>query len=126
MEKIDDATWDWVVGTNLYGVIHGIQAFVPRIRAHGEEGHIVNTASMAGLQVGNRQTGAYAATKFAVVALSEALAKDLQDTNIGVSVLTPAAVATAGYRSSAELRGSLGGPNLYHGRAGRPESRAAS
>ncbi|MGZ5853777.1 MAG: SDR family NAD(P)-dependent oxidoreductase [Xanthobacteraceae bacterium] len=113
MEKIDDATWDWVVGTNLYGVIHGIQAFVPRLRAHGEEGHIVNTASMAGLQVGNRQTGAYAASKFAVVALSEALAKDLQNTKIGVSVLTPAAVATEGYRSSAQLRGSLGGPNLY-------------
>ena len=113
MEKIDDETWDWVIGTNLYGVIHGIQAFVPRIRAHGEGGHIVNTASMAGLQVGNRQTGAYAASKFAVVALSEALAKDLEGTGIGVSVLTPAAVATEGYRSSAELRGSRGGPNLY-------------
>jgi NAD(P)-dependent dehydrogenase (short-subunit alcohol dehydrogenase family) len=113
MEKIDDATWDWVLRTNLYGTIHGIRSFVPRLRAHGEEAHIVNTASMAGLQVGNRQTGAYAASKFAVVALSEALAKDLQNTKIGVSVLTPAGVATEGYRSSAELRGSLGGPNLY-------------
>jgi NAD(P)-dependent dehydrogenase (short-subunit alcohol dehydrogenase family) len=113
MEKIDDETWDWVIGTNLYGAIHGIQSFVPRIRSHGEGGHIVNTASMAGLQVGNRQTGAYAASKFAVVALSEALAKDLDGTGIGVSVLTPAGVATEGYRSSAELRGSRGGPNLY-------------
>ncbi|HVG51808.1 MAG TPA: SDR family NAD(P)-dependent oxidoreductase [Xanthobacteraceae bacterium] len=113
MEEIDDETWDWVIGTNLYGLIHGIQSFVPRIRAHGEGGHIINTASMAGLQVGNRQTGAYAASKFAVVALSEALAKDLKSANIGVSVLTPAGVATEGYRSSAELRGGRGGQNLY-------------
>lgn len=113
MEKIDDATWNWLLGVNLYGVIHGIQAFVPRIRAHGEGGHIVNTASMAGLQVGDRQTGAYAASKFAVVALSEALARDLKDTNIGVSVLAPAAVQTEIYTSSAQHRGDLGGPNAF-------------
>jgi len=113
MEAIDEPTWDWLLGVNLYGVIHGIRAFVPRIRAHGEPGHIVNTASMAGLHVGNRQTGAYAASKHAVVALSEALAQDLLQTNIGVSVLTPAAVATEIYTSSAGLRGELGGANLY-------------
>lgn len=113
MEAIDDKTWDWLLGANLYGVIHGIRSFVPRIRAHGEAGHIVNTASMAGLHVGNRQTGAYAASKHAVVALSEALAQDLIQTNIGVSVLTPAAVATEIYTSSATHRGSLGGPNVY-------------
>jgi NAD(P)-dependent dehydrogenase (short-subunit alcohol dehydrogenase family) len=113
MEAIDDPTWDWLLGANLYGVIHGIRSFVPRIRAHGEAGHIVNTASMAGLHVGNRQTGAYAASKHAVVALSEALAQDLTQTNIGVSVLTPAAVATEIYTSSAAYRGDLGGPNLY-------------
>jgi NAD(P)-dependent dehydrogenase (short-subunit alcohol dehydrogenase family) len=113
MEKIDDATWNWLLGVNLYGVIHGIQAFVPRIRAHGEGGHIVNTASMAGLQVGDRGTGAYAASKFAVVALSDALARDLRGTNIGVSVLAPAAVSTEIYTSSASARGSLGGPNPY-------------
>jgi NAD(P)-dependent dehydrogenase (short-subunit alcohol dehydrogenase family) len=113
MEKIDDATWNWLLGVNLYGVIHGIQCFVPRIRSHGEGGHIVNTASMAGLQVGDRGTGAYAASKFAVVALSDALARDLRGTNIGVSVLTPAAVSTEIYTSSAGHRGSLGGPNPY-------------
>lgn len=113
MEDIDDATWHWVLGTNLFGVIHGIQCFIPRLRRHGEIAHVVNTASMAGLYVGNRQTGAYSASKHAVVALSEALAKDLAGTKIGVSVLTPAAVSTEGYRSSAELRGTLGGPNLY-------------
>ncbi len=115
MEKIDDKTWDWLLGANLYGVIHGIQSFVPRIRAHGEGGHIVNTASMAGLQVGDRGTGAYAASKFAVVALSEALSRDLKDTNIGVSVLTPAAVATEIYTSSATYRENtgVGGPNPF-------------
>ena len=113
MEAIEDKAWDWVLGVNLYGIIHGIRSFVPRIRSHGEGGHIVNTASMAGLHVGNRQTGAYAASKHAVVALSEALAQDLAQTNIGVSVLTPAAVATEIYTSSAAHRGNLGGPNLY-------------
>jgi NAD(P)-dependent dehydrogenase (short-subunit alcohol dehydrogenase family) len=113
IEKLDDYAWNWVLGANLFGVIHGIQAFVPRIRAHGEGGHIVNTASMAGLYVGDRQTGAYAASKFAVVALSEALARDLVNTNIGVSVLAPAAVNTEIYTSSAARRGDLGGPNPY-------------
>ena len=61
--------WDWIVGVNLYGVIHGVAAFLPLIRAHGEDGHIVNTASIAGFQVrAERRSGAYAATKFAVVA----------------------------------------------------------
>jgi NAD(P)-dependent dehydrogenase (short-subunit alcohol dehydrogenase family) len=113
MTDITDEGWNWVLGVNLYGVIHGVQSFVPRIRAHGEGGHVINTASIAGLHVGNRQTGAYAASKFAVVALSEALEKDLVGTDIGVSVLTPAAVATDIYVNSAGLRGALGGPNRF-------------
>jgi len=114
METIDDETWAWEFGVNFYGVVHGIQAFVPRIRAHGEGGHVVNTASMAGLQVGEtRGTGSYAATKFAVVALSEALSHDLKGTGIGVSVLCPAAVNTEIYTSSAAHRAGRGGPNLY-------------
>lgn len=114
MAEITDQTWNWLLGVNLYGVIHGIQAFVPRIKEHGEGGHIVNTASMAGLQVGKRGTGAYAASKFAVVALSEALAHDLEGTGIGVSVLTPAAVNTEIYTSSAAHRDTtLGGRNDY-------------
>lgn len=115
MEEITDNAWDWLLGVNLYGVIHGIRSFVPRIRAHGEGGHIVNTASVAGFQVGNRGTGAYATSKFAVVALSEVLAKDLAGTNIKVSVLAPAAVDTDLYTSSAEHRGthSIDLPNPY-------------
>jgi NAD(P)-dependent dehydrogenase (short-subunit alcohol dehydrogenase family) len=95
IETLPTAEWDWVIGVNVYGVIHGIQTFVPRIRAHGEGGHVVNTASIGGFQVHpGWHTGAYSMTKYAVVALSEALDQDLAGSGIGVSVLCPAAVAT--------------------------------
>ena len=103
--------WDWIIGVNLYGVIHGIQTFLPLIRAHGGEGHIVNTASIAGFQVRpGRRSGAYAATKYAVVALSESLAQDLADGPIGVSVLAPAAVKTRIYTSGENRPARFGGP----------------
>jgi NAD(P)-dependent dehydrogenase (short-subunit alcohol dehydrogenase family) len=103
--------WDWVIGVNLYGVIHGVQTFLPLIRAHGGEGHIVNTASIAGFNVKpERRSGAYATTKFAVVALSESLHADLADTPIGVSVLAPAAVDTQIYRSAENRPARFGGP----------------
>ena len=93
-----------MLGVNLYGVIHGIQVFVPRIRCPWRRWPCDQHRFDGGLHVGNRQTGAYAASKFAVVALTEALEKDLAGTNIGVSVLTPAAVATDIYVNSANLR----------------------
>jgi NAD(P)-dependent dehydrogenase (short-subunit alcohol dehydrogenase family) len=103
--------WDWILGVNLHGVIHGIQTFLPIIRSHGGEGHIVNTASIAGFVVrGERRSGAYAATKFAVVALSESLAYDLADTPVGVSVLAPAAVKTRIYVSGQNRPDRFGGP----------------
>ena len=80
--------WDWVLSVNLGGVINGIQTFLPRIRSHGEGGHIVNTASMSGIYVSGG-VGVYTTSKFAVVGLSEALCLDLQPDNIGVSVLCP-------------------------------------
>lgn len=88
---MDQATyedWDWIMGVNVDGVINGIQAFVPRIKAHGEGGHIVNTASMAGIIVGPGM-GVYCASKFAVFGLTAALRYDLAPHNIGVSVLCP-------------------------------------
>ena len=103
--------WDWIVGVNLYGVIHGTQIFLPLIRSHGDEGHVVNTASIAGFQVRpGRRSGAYAATKYAVVALSESLAQDLAGTPIGVSVLAPAAVNTQIYRSGENRPARFGRP----------------
>lgn len=103
--------WDWMIGVNLYGVIHGIETFLPLIRSHGLEGHIVNTASIAGFNVrGERRSGAYAATKFAVVALTESLAYDLAGTPVGASVLAPAAVKTRIYVSGENRPGRFGGP----------------
>lgn len=84
--------WDWALGINLIGVINGIQAVLPRMRARGES-HIVNTASGAGLAFTN--SGAvYHTTKYAVVGLSEALHAELGPQGIGVSVLCPGPVAT--------------------------------
>jgi NAD(P)-dependent dehydrogenase (short-subunit alcohol dehydrogenase family) len=85
--------WRWVIDVNLMGVVHGIKSFLPRIQAHGEGGHIVNTASMAGLE---SQIGfsPYVASKFAVVAMSEGLSQQLKPHGIGVSVLCPEFVRT--------------------------------
>ena len=94
LESATHRDWEWVIGVNLWGVIHGIEAFVPRMVAKGEPGHIVNTASMAGL-IASQGLGVYNTTKYAVVGLSETLQKDLRPYNIGVSVLCPMGVATA-------------------------------
>jgi NAD(P)-dependent dehydrogenase (short-subunit alcohol dehydrogenase family) len=88
--------WRWVLGVNLWGVINGIRSFVPGMLAHGEEGHIVNTASVAGLIAGAGDA-TYTATKFAVVGLSEMLYHELKAASsgrIGVSVLCPALTNT--------------------------------
>jgi NAD(P)-dependent dehydrogenase (short-subunit alcohol dehydrogenase family) len=78
---------------NLWGVIHGLEAFLPRMIAQREPGHVLNTASMAGL-VATQGLGVYNTSKYAVVGLSETLAKDLRPHGIGVSVLCPMGVAT--------------------------------
>jgi NAD(P)-dependent dehydrogenase (short-subunit alcohol dehydrogenase family) len=94
LETATHEDWEWVVGVNLWGVIHGLEAFLPRMIAQGEEAHIVNTASMAGL-IASQGLGVYNTTKYAVVGLSETLQKDLRAYGIGVSVLCPMGVATA-------------------------------
>jgi len=85
------ADWDWVVDVNLNAVFTGVHLFLPRIRAHGEGGHIVNTASMAGI-VQYSSAGLYTATKFAVVGFSEALRAELAPEGIGVSAFCPGGV----------------------------------
>jgi NAD(P)-dependent dehydrogenase (short-subunit alcohol dehydrogenase family) len=94
LEAATHRDWEWVIGVNLWGVIHGIEAFVPRMIAGGEPGHVVNTASMAGL-IASQGLGVYNTTKYAVVGLSETLQKDLRPYRIGVSVLCPMGVSTA-------------------------------
>ncbi len=93
---IDDISldnWRWVLDVNMMGVLHGIRTFLPHIRAHGEGGHIVNTASMAGMNSG-LGFSPYVASKFAVVGMSEGLAAQLRPLGIGVSVLCPGFVRT--------------------------------
>jgi NAD(P)-dependent dehydrogenase (short-subunit alcohol dehydrogenase family) len=87
--------WEWVLGVNVWGVIHGVRAFTPMMLAHGSEAHIVNTASAAGF-VAMAHTAPYAVSKHGVVVLSEVLLHDLQaqKAKVGVSVLCPAFVST--------------------------------
>ena len=87
--------WEWVIGVNLRGVIHGIRAFVPTMLAHGERAHVVNTASIGGL-MSFPGLAPYAATKYAVVGISETLVQDLarRGASIGVSVLCPGPTET--------------------------------
>jgi NAD(P)-dependent dehydrogenase (short-subunit alcohol dehydrogenase family) len=93
IDNISLDNWRWVLDVNLMGVLHGIRTFLPHIRAHGEGGHIVNTASMAGMN-GGLGFSPYTASKFAVVGMSEGLAMQLKPHAIGVSVLCPSFVRT--------------------------------
>jgi NAD(P)-dependent dehydrogenase (short-subunit alcohol dehydrogenase family) len=90
-----DRDWQWVLGANLWGVVHGIRHFVPRMIAGGAPGHVINTASVAGL-VCAPNMGVYNVSKHAVVALTETLQHDLRlaGANIGVTLLCPAFVPT--------------------------------
>ncbi|SLN57880.1 SDR family NAD(P)-dependent oxidoreductase [Oceanibacterium hippocampi] len=85
--------WDWTLGVNLGGVVNGLLAFLPAIRAHDEGGHVVNVASIAGL-IATPGLSVYTASKFAVVGLSESMRADLEGSGIGVSVLCPGFVRT--------------------------------
>ena len=85
--------WRWIVDINLMGVVYGVEVFTPLIKSHGEGGHFINTASMAG-HVAGPGMAPYNATKFAVVGYSEALAHELAPHGIGVGCLCPGWVRT--------------------------------
>jgi NAD(P)-dependent dehydrogenase (short-subunit alcohol dehydrogenase family) len=102
MHTAPHAEWRFVMDVNFWGVVHGVEAFVPRLVEQGD-GHVVNTASMAGL-VGMRVLGIYAASKFAVVGLSESLHRELADRGVGVSVVCPMIVSTPINQNAARLR----------------------
>jgi NAD(P)-dependent dehydrogenase (short-subunit alcohol dehydrogenase family) len=113
LTDVSRADWEFVIGVNIWGVIHGIRHFVPAIRKHGEEGHIVNTASVAGFQ--NRRgtnQGPYSMSKYAVLSLSEALEHELEGSNIGVSVLCPGPINTNIARGARNRPEHLGGPQI--------------
>jgi NAD(P)-dependent dehydrogenase (short-subunit alcohol dehydrogenase family) len=103
MSRATHRDWEFVMGVNFWGVVHGVETFAPILVDQGDGGHIVNTASMAGL-VGMQWLGVYAASKFAVVGLTESLQRELKPAGIGVSVLCPMIVATSINENSVRMR----------------------
>lgn len=100
--------WDWIVGINLRGVVHGCHFFVPRMVARGRGGHVVNVASAAAF-VASEALSAYSTTKFAVLGLSEALRDELKPHGIGVTAICPGIINTPITRS-ARVRGKAALP----------------
>lgn len=107
-QRLED--WRWVLGVNLWGVVHGLHSFLPILRDQATPAHIVNTASIAGLLSGVPVIGPYAATKAAVVSVSETLRAELAltDLPIGVSVLCPSSVDTQVMESERNRPAALG------------------
>lgn len=110
-QTIDESSyddWDWVMGVNLHGVINGVMTFAPRMKALGQGGHIVSTASMASFLCGGAP-GIYNTTKFAVRGMSESLRYSLAPHGIGVSVLCPGLVKSHIYASDEVRPAALSG-----------------
>jgi len=115
--------WDWIIDVNLKGVVYGVETFYPLIKSHGEGGHFVNTASMAGMfSPANMEP--YSATKFAVVAMSEGWALQLAPQGIGMSVLCPGFVKTR-IHESGRARQSRYGERAPDTRSDEDRSEAA-
>lgn len=102
--------WEWLMQVNLWGCIYGVEAFVPRMIAANNGGHVLFTASFAGL-VPNRDLGCYNVTKAATIALAESLHKDVRDEGIGVSVICPMRVTSNIDFSNRNRPQALGGPS---------------
>jgi NAD(P)-dependent dehydrogenase (short-subunit alcohol dehydrogenase family) len=105
---VGERDWDWIIDVNLKGVVYGTETFTPLIVSHGEGGHIINTASMAGM-LSPPGLEPYSATKFAVVALSEGWLLQLAPLGIGVSVLCPGFVRTRIHESGRGRQDRYGG-----------------
>lgn len=97
--------WRWVIDIDLWGSIHAVEAFLPRLLEQGKGGHIAFTASFAGL-VPNAGLGTYGVAKYGVVGLAETLAREVRDNGIGVSVLCPMVVETKLVSNSERIRGA--------------------
>jgi len=115
--------WRWIIDVDLWGPIHGVEAFLPHIRAGGEGGHLLFTASFAGL-VPNVGLGPYCVAKYGVVALAEVLHRELRDQHIGVSVLCPMRVGTNISSSERNRQTRYGGEAASPGVADQDEANA--
>lgn len=128
IEELSERQWQWVLSVNLMGVVHGVAIFLPHMRAHGEGGHFVNTASMAGM-LGQPHNGPYSASKAAVVGVSESLFYELRGANIGVSVLCPGfartGIAASERNAPADLAAQAGEPLSAAGAAYAAQARQA-
>lgn len=120
LEETKRRDWEWLLEINVIGVVNGLHTFLPHMRAHGEPAHIINTASVAG-HIAGPGLSVYAASKFAVVGLTECLRAELDDSTIDVSILCPGVVKTGLIDSSREHR-----PERHGGRDADPGVDVAS
>lgn len=109
IDQVKPGDWDWILAVNLMGVVYGMEVFTPHVRAHGEGGCFVNTASMAGM-ISVPGMEPYTATKYAVVGMSEGWAGQLAPDNINVAVLCPGFVKTKINQSGRTRQSQYGGP----------------
>ncbi|KRB40576.1 SDR family NAD(P)-dependent oxidoreductase [Phenylobacterium sp. Root700] len=109
IDQVKPGDWDWILAVNLMGVVYGMEVFTPHVRAHGEGGCFVNTASMAGM-ISVPGMEPYTATKYAVVGMSEGWAGQLAPENINVAVLCPGFVKTKINQSGRTRQSQYGGP----------------
>jgi NAD(P)-dependent dehydrogenase (short-subunit alcohol dehydrogenase family) len=123
--SVSHADWEWLMRVNLWGPIHGVEAFLPRMLDQGTGGHILFTASFAGL-VPNVGLGPYCVTKYGTVALAEVLSKELRTHDIGVAVLCPMRVETNIGTSERNRPEGLGGTGSTAAPAAAPADAAAS
>jgi NAD(P)-dependent dehydrogenase (short-subunit alcohol dehydrogenase family) len=111
---VPERDWDWVIDVNLKGVVYGMEVFAPLIESHGEGGHFVNTASLAGM-ISAPGMEPYSASKFAVVAMSEGWALQLAPKDIGMSILCPGFVSTHIYDSRRNRPAAYGADPIQAG-----------
>ncbi len=114
MLEMKHSDWEWAMQVNLWGPIHGVEAFVSRMVAQGEPAHVLFTSSFAGL-VPNEELGPYCVSKYGVVAIAEVLQRELRGTDVGVSVLCPMRVETAIGESQRNRPAVFGGPTASPG-----------
>lgn len=111
LKEASYADWDFGIGVNLGGVINGVQTFIPRIKKHGEGGHVVSTASLAGMVVMPANMAMYATAKAGVIAMMEAIRGELAADGIGVSVLCPGPIKSNIHQLSQNRPQQFGGPS---------------
>ena len=110
LSEMSERDWQWLLSVNLWGVLHGVDAFLPRMRAQGEPAQIVNTASLNGVVARHNAHGVYTATKYAVVGYSFVLREELAEEGIGVSIFCPSMMATGLMAAGRNRQQRFGGP----------------